>query len=159
MSSIHPYGSSLQGKENEQPSWITPAFFSPALTLRLPGAWVDPTMPYQDRRFPLTQETSTILKPDPPTEDRHHMQQLKTTIATLREQAQQLEETDLVVKKSIQIVSKKRIKAIHQRRQQSQWDWCDDQEENLSGPASLDLPGLDPSEPDDWSDWEVIEQE
>ncbi|KAI8092532.1 uncharacterized protein BX664DRAFT_89399 [Halteromyces radiatus] len=111
---------------------ISPIFFSPSLSptsLRtsLPGAWVD-TSPYQEEKEINNENPSLPYQQTTTTTTREHvdMTHLRQTIATLREQAKQLEETDLVVKKSIQVVAKKRLLAHHQRRLHSQWDWCDE---------------------------------
>ncbi|KAF7723255.1 hypothetical protein EC973_002148 [Apophysomyces ossiformis] len=76
---------------------------------RLPGAWVEEDEDVYDR--------SNI-----------HLDELRQTIATLRKETQQLEETDVLLKKSIQIVARKRQLVKHRRRKQSQWVWCDDQQ-------------------------------
>ncbi|KAI8062642.1 hypothetical protein BC940DRAFT_308373 [Gongronella butleri] len=147
---------------------------SSALTGMYQGAWVDAPAHQQQVLYPQEQEhakandpaataaavmaasavvgnagTSSNSGGDNDPSD-HTMDRLRETIATLREQAKQLEKTDIVVKKSIQIVSQKRILAVHQRRSKSQWDWCE--------PHTL--PDLAPSDADDdWSDWEWVDEE
>ncbi|KAL0076046.1 hypothetical protein J3Q64DRAFT_1753815 [Phycomyces blakesleeanus] len=70
---------------------------------RFPGAWVD---------------------------EEERADNLRQTIATLRKETKELEKTDLIVKKSIEIVAQKRVLAhTKQKRKQSQWDWCDRPEE------------------------------
>ncbi|ORZ26127.1 hypothetical protein BCR42DRAFT_401633 [Absidia repens] len=73
----------------------------------------------------ITETPSTSSSPSlsSPVLDHVDMNHLRQTIASLRERAEQLEQTDLVVKKSIEVVAKKRLLA--ERRQYAQWDWCD----------------------------------
>ncbi|CAO3599775.1 unnamed protein product [Absidia cylindrospora] len=73
---------------------------------------------------PSTSSSSPVL-------DHVDMNHLRQTIASLRERAEQLEQTDLVVKKSIEIVAKKR--QLAERRQYAQWDWCDQPGSSSSG--------------------------
>ena len=51
---------------------------------------------------------------------------LRQTVAELRKKAEQLEQADVMVKKGIEAVARKRVIAQHKRRRQSGWDWCDD---------------------------------
>lgn len=104
---------------------------------------------YHHNQSPVTPKDSTAstLSPPPssPILDQVDMNQLRETIASLKERAKQLEQTDLVVKKSIEIVAKKRMLA--QRRQHSQWDWCD-QPNDTQGRISPGVPVLDDVEDD-----------
>jgi hypothetical protein len=89
-------------------------FLSPATTdaSHIPGAWVDPNV-----HCCHCQTTAATAASD----HQEDMNALRQTIASLRDQAKKLEMTDLMVKKSIQVVAKKRRLAQHS----SQWDWCD----------------------------------
>ncbi|KAI9277280.1 hypothetical protein BDA99DRAFT_532350 [Phascolomyces articulosus] len=55
----------------------------------------------------------------------HQVNALRRTVAELRRKAEQLEQADVMVKKGIEIVARKRVIAQHKRRRQSEWDWCE----------------------------------
>ncbi|KAG2224104.1 hypothetical protein INT45_004985 [Circinella minor] len=94
---------------------------------------------------------------------------LRQTVAELRKKAEQLEQADVMVKKGIEAVARKRVIAQHKRRRQSGWDWCDDSSISSGNNSSSneDDDGVTPSRrpnkkkplifvDDEGGEWEVI---
>ncbi|KAI8342436.1 hypothetical protein BC941DRAFT_448662 [Chlamydoabsidia padenii] len=173
------------------PIFFSPSLTPGSLRTSLPGTWVD-SSPYQfkqdadtnnekennhtlsnaqrhyHQRFQQQQQTTLTKCLSPatsssPVVDQLGMHQLRETIASLKERARQLEQTDLMVKKSIEIVAKKRLLAHHQRRQHSQWDWCDQPNDLVVGDQDNTgvpvLDNMDDGAETDHSEEEEEEQE
>ncbi|KAI7853700.1 hypothetical protein BDC45DRAFT_509917 [Circinella umbellata] len=94
---------------------------------------------------------------------------LRQTVAELRKKAEQLEQADVMVKKGIEAVARKRVIAQYKRRRQSGWDWCDDSSSSSSNNSSSneDDDGVTPRRrpnkkkplifmDDEGGEWEVI---
>lgn len=111
----------------------------------LPGAWIE-----DQTQQEVDDETEPLLGGS---EDPQDIDELRRTVAALREQAEKLQETDVLVKKSIQIVARKRLQAQHDRRRQSEWDWCGDEEADSSDSSDDDE---DDGNDDRMDDWELI---
>lgn len=88
----------------------------------LPGAWVTVDHPEKTQKADENEEIIT----------------LRRAVATLRKEAAELEKTDVLVKKSIEIVTHKRLLAEHRRRRRSKWDWCEDDSSSSSSSSSSD---------------------
>ncbi|KAI9493176.1 hypothetical protein BDB00DRAFT_872690 [Zychaea mexicana] len=76
--------------------------------------------------------TSTTSSSSDKAEYDNQVDELRRTVAELRRKAEQLEQADIMVKKGIEIVARKRVIAQHKRRRQSEWDWCDSSCSNSS---------------------------
>ncbi|KAI8146668.1 hypothetical protein BJV82DRAFT_599396 [Fennellomyces sp. T-0311] len=112
----------------------------------LPGAWV------KDQPAEEDEDTSSQ-------EYDQNIDELRRTVAELRRKAEQLEQADVMVKKGIEIVARKRQLAQHKRRRQSEWDWCDsscdetsDDEPHETQPKKKTLIVVD----DEGGEWEIV---
>ncbi|CAO3599796.1 unnamed protein product [Absidia cylindrospora] len=108
-----PYQHQQQQQQQQHLTFFInpPSSSSEPIHTNIPGTWVDSNLHYCHCQ-------TAVAAMNHHQEDMKH---LKQTIASLRDQAKELERTDLIVKKSIQVVAKKRRLAQHS----SQWDWCE----------------------------------
>lgn len=108
---------------------------------QLPGAWEE-----------LSETTNVVV-------DDKNLNELRQTVAALRKEAEKLEAADVLVKKGIEAVARKRMLAEHKRRKQSEWDWCEEAEstEDSSSDDDDDESRRRQSHKLEDDDWEWIE--
>ncbi|KAI9311823.1 hypothetical protein BX666DRAFT_897481 [Dichotomocladium elegans] len=96
-------------------------------TKAIPALSVSTPTPIEVRPVDETDDICAKNKSSPQVGDEEQKAvELRRTVAELRQQAEQLEQADRMVKKGLEVIAQKRVLAQHKRRRRSQWDWCDD---------------------------------
>ncbi|KAI8376294.1 uncharacterized protein BYT42DRAFT_615060 [Radiomyces spectabilis] len=126
----------------------------------LPGAWVKKEPDFHDNH-PAHAKDVTVHASEPANKNEvvdsppsDTLKELRQTIVSLRKETQALEDTNIILQKSIQIVAKKRVRAQNKRRKQSQWVWCEGPTETGTAESETDASETDGEEDADeiWQD-------